>query len=118
VAAAARYRRDWLPHADWVELEGVGHCPQLDVPLETAELILASRHRDGVRDVCPHRRAGARRADDLERAAERLHPVREAAQSGPAGRVGAANPVVGDLDRHAAVAHRDPYTHRRRRRRR
>ena len=30
-AAAARFRRDWLPHADWVELEGVGHCPQLDV---------------------------------------------------------------------------------------
>jgi pimeloyl-ACP methyl ester carboxylesterase len=29
-----------LPHADWVELEGVGHCPQLDVPLETAQLIL------------------------------------------------------------------------------
>ncbi len=38
--AAARYRDDWLPHADWVELEGVGHCPQLDVPLETAQLIL------------------------------------------------------------------------------
>jgi pimeloyl-ACP methyl ester carboxylesterase len=39
-AAAARFRTDLLPHADWVELEGVGHCPQLDVPLETAELIL------------------------------------------------------------------------------
>ena len=39
-ATAARYRRDWLPHADWVELDGVGHCPQLDVPLETAQLIL------------------------------------------------------------------------------
>jgi pimeloyl-ACP methyl ester carboxylesterase len=39
-SAAARYRNDWLPHADWVELEGVGHCPQLDVPLETAQLIL------------------------------------------------------------------------------
>ena len=38
--AAARYRSDWLPHADWVELGGVGHCPQLDVPLETAQLIL------------------------------------------------------------------------------
>jgi pimeloyl-ACP methyl ester carboxylesterase len=38
--AAARYRQDWFPHADWVELEGVGHCPQLDVPLETAQLIL------------------------------------------------------------------------------
>ena len=35
-----RYREDWLPQADWVELEGVGHCPQLDVPLETAQLIL------------------------------------------------------------------------------
>ena len=32
--------RRWLPHADWVELDGIGHCPQLDVPLETAELIL------------------------------------------------------------------------------
>ena len=40
--AAVRYRRDWLPHADWVELDGVGHCPQLDVPLETAQLILGS----------------------------------------------------------------------------
>jgi pimeloyl-ACP methyl ester carboxylesterase len=39
-AAAARYRRDWLPHADWVVLEGIGHSPQLEVPLETGELIL------------------------------------------------------------------------------
>jgi pimeloyl-ACP methyl ester carboxylesterase len=39
-SAALRYRHDWLPHAEWVELEGVGHCPQLDVPLETAQLIL------------------------------------------------------------------------------
>ena len=39
-SAAARFRTEWLPHADWVELEGVGHCPQLDVPLETAQLIL------------------------------------------------------------------------------
>lgn len=38
--AAVRYRDEWLPAADWVELEGVGHCPQLDVPTETAELIL------------------------------------------------------------------------------
>ena len=38
-SAAARYRDDWLPRADWVELDGIGHCPQLDVPLETAELI-------------------------------------------------------------------------------
>jgi pimeloyl-ACP methyl ester carboxylesterase len=39
-STAARFRWDWLPQADWVELEGVGHCPQLDVPLETAQLIL------------------------------------------------------------------------------
>jgi pimeloyl-ACP methyl ester carboxylesterase len=39
-SAAARYRTDWLPKADWAELDGIGHCPQLDVPLETAELIL------------------------------------------------------------------------------
>jgi pimeloyl-ACP methyl ester carboxylesterase len=39
-AAAVRHRSEWLPHADWVELDGVGHCPQLDVPLETAQLIL------------------------------------------------------------------------------
>jgi pimeloyl-ACP methyl ester carboxylesterase len=39
-SAATRYRRDWLPHADWVELDGVGHCPQVDAPLETAQLIL------------------------------------------------------------------------------
>jgi pimeloyl-ACP methyl ester carboxylesterase len=39
-SAAARFRDEWLPHADWVELDGVGHCPQLDVPLETAQLIL------------------------------------------------------------------------------
>lgn len=38
-SAAARLRRE-LPNADWVELEGVGHCPQLDVPLEAAQLIL------------------------------------------------------------------------------
>ncbi|MGH3340764.1 MAG: alpha/beta fold hydrolase, partial [Propionibacteriaceae bacterium] len=38
--AATRYRHDWLPHADWVEVDGVGHCPQLDVPLETAQFIL------------------------------------------------------------------------------
>jgi pimeloyl-ACP methyl ester carboxylesterase len=37
-AAAARYRDEL--HADWVELDGIGHCPQLDVPLETAELAL------------------------------------------------------------------------------
>jgi pimeloyl-ACP methyl ester carboxylesterase len=39
-SAATRFREEWLPHADWVVLDGVGHCPQLDVPLETSELIL------------------------------------------------------------------------------
>ena len=39
-SAAARLRDEWLPHADWVELAGVGHCPQLDVPVEAAQLIL------------------------------------------------------------------------------
>jgi pimeloyl-ACP methyl ester carboxylesterase len=39
-SAATRYREEWLPHADWIVLDGVGHCPQLDVPLETAELVL------------------------------------------------------------------------------
>jgi pimeloyl-ACP methyl ester carboxylesterase len=39
-SAAARFREDWLPQADWVELDGVGHCPQLDAPLETAQLIV------------------------------------------------------------------------------
>jgi pimeloyl-ACP methyl ester carboxylesterase len=39
-SAAARLRDEWLPHADWIELEGIGHCPQLDVPLEAAQLIL------------------------------------------------------------------------------
>lgn len=38
--AAARFREDWLPHADWVVLDGVGHCPQLDVPLQAEQLIL------------------------------------------------------------------------------
>jgi pimeloyl-ACP methyl ester carboxylesterase len=39
-SAAVRLRTEVLPQADWVELDGVGHCPQLDVPLETAQLIL------------------------------------------------------------------------------
>ncbi len=37
--AAARYR-DGLPDADWVILDDVGHCPMLDVPDETATLIV------------------------------------------------------------------------------
>jgi pimeloyl-ACP methyl ester carboxylesterase len=39
-AAAERFKRV-LPHADWVELVGVGHAPQLDAPAETAALIPA-----------------------------------------------------------------------------
>jgi pimeloyl-ACP methyl ester carboxylesterase len=39
-SAAAGYRDRQFPHADWVVLDDVGHCPQLDVPLETAQLIL------------------------------------------------------------------------------
>ena len=38
--AAARYRNDWLPLADWVVLDGVGHALQMDVPLEISQLIL------------------------------------------------------------------------------
>jgi len=38
-SAATRFL-EWFPGADWVELDGVGHCPQLDVPLEAAQLIL------------------------------------------------------------------------------
>jgi pimeloyl-ACP methyl ester carboxylesterase len=37
--AARRFREEWFPQAEWIELEGAGHCPQLDHPLETAELI-------------------------------------------------------------------------------
>ena len=39
-SAAERFRTDWVPNADWVVLDDVGHSPQLDVPLETAQLIL------------------------------------------------------------------------------
>jgi pimeloyl-ACP methyl ester carboxylesterase len=38
-SAAERYRSDWLPHADWIVLDDVGHCPQLDVPATAAALI-------------------------------------------------------------------------------
>ena len=38
--SAERFRHEWLPQADWVVLDGIGHCPQLDAPLETAQLIL------------------------------------------------------------------------------
>jgi pimeloyl-ACP methyl ester carboxylesterase len=36
--AAARYRAEF-PQAEWIEIAGAGHCPQLDHPSETAELI-------------------------------------------------------------------------------
>ncbi len=44
-SAAARFRTDWVPQADWVELEGIGHCPQLDTPLVTEQLILGVTSR-------------------------------------------------------------------------
>jgi pimeloyl-ACP methyl ester carboxylesterase len=44
-AAAVRFRRDWLPHADWVVIDDVGHAPQLDVPVEAAQLILGFTDR-------------------------------------------------------------------------
>jgi pimeloyl-ACP methyl ester carboxylesterase len=37
--AATRFREDWFPGAEWVKIDGGGHCPQLDHPAETAELI-------------------------------------------------------------------------------
>jgi pimeloyl-ACP methyl ester carboxylesterase len=37
--AARRFREEWVPQAEWVEIEGAGHCPQLDHPTEAAELI-------------------------------------------------------------------------------
>ncbi|MBO0767468.1 MAG: alpha/beta fold hydrolase [Solirubrobacterales bacterium] len=40
-AAAERFQTEL--HAEWVVLDGVGHCPQLDVPAETADLILSGR---------------------------------------------------------------------------
>jgi pimeloyl-ACP methyl ester carboxylesterase len=44
-SSAVRYVREWMPDADWVKLAGVGHCPQLDVPGATAELIVAFTSR-------------------------------------------------------------------------
>lgn len=38
--AATRFREEWLPAADWIELDAVGHLPQLDVPAEAADLVL------------------------------------------------------------------------------
>ena len=38
--AAVRYREELLPQADWVVIDGLGHCLQLDSPVEVAQLIL------------------------------------------------------------------------------
>jgi pimeloyl-ACP methyl ester carboxylesterase len=38
--AAQRFLDDWLPGADYIELEGIGHHPQLEDPATTAALIL------------------------------------------------------------------------------
>jgi pimeloyl-ACP methyl ester carboxylesterase len=38
--AAARFREEWLPEAEWIELDAVGHLPQLDVPAQAADLVL------------------------------------------------------------------------------
>ncbi len=46
--SAARFRQEWLAQADWIELPGVGHCPQLDVPAETAGLIVEHAARADV----------------------------------------------------------------------
>jgi pimeloyl-ACP methyl ester carboxylesterase len=37
--SADRYQA-LLPAAEWIEMPAVGHCPQLDVPVEATELIL------------------------------------------------------------------------------
>ena len=70
--AAAGFRRDRLPHADWVVLDGVGHCPQLDVPIETAQLVLGFAAAYG-----PARRArrGSRRGRRPGRARTRPRPA-------------------------------------------
>ncbi len=36
--AGDSYRR-WLPEATWLELDGVGHCPQLDAPADVIRLV-------------------------------------------------------------------------------
>jgi len=38
-STAVRFREEWCPEAEYIELDGIGHCPQLEVPLEVAELI-------------------------------------------------------------------------------
>jgi len=36
---AVRFREEWLPRAEYIELDGIGHSPQLESPVEVAELI-------------------------------------------------------------------------------
>jgi pimeloyl-ACP methyl ester carboxylesterase len=55
----ARFLNDWLPHADWVELDGIGHCPQLDGRLETAQLILGFTSLSGLNPSLVLRKHGA-----------------------------------------------------------
>jgi pimeloyl-ACP methyl ester carboxylesterase len=38
--AATRFREEWLPAAEWIELDAVGHLPRVDVPAEAADLVL------------------------------------------------------------------------------
>ncbi len=52
-SSARRYREEWLPHADWIELDGVGHCPQLDVPRETSQLIVGFTAPGEIRTLRP-----------------------------------------------------------------
>ncbi len=63
------------------------------------------------RQVRAERGADADRAVDLEPPAERLDPVDQAAQATSAGRIGAADAVVGDLDQRVITRARDPDTH-------
>ena len=53
--AAWLFRGPSFARADWVELAGVGHCPQLDVPIEAGQLIL-----DWTLERHPHRQRKAR----------------------------------------------------------
>jgi pimeloyl-ACP methyl ester carboxylesterase len=39
-SAASRLQADRLPGADRVELDGAGHCPQLELPIPAAQLVL------------------------------------------------------------------------------
>ena len=37
--ASARYRKE-LPRADWVLLDGIGHCPQVEAPDKFARILI------------------------------------------------------------------------------